>query len=340
MLAYDGVCTFELGIAVEVFGLPGMGPLWYSVAVCAERPGQPLAANGGVRIVADAGLAALERARTIIVPGWQPVETMPPGVLLEALRRAHRRGARIASICSGVFVLAAAGLLDGRRAAVHWANVDALARRYPRIAVDAEVLYVDEDDILTSAGRAAGLDLCLHIVRRDYGTETANQVARRLVIAPHREGGQAQFIPRPVPEESGDHLAKVLSWARQNLDKNLSIANLAAKARMSRRTFIRRFEQATGVSPGQWVLDARVSEARRLLEASGLSVEQVATAIGFGSADVLRHHFRSRLHVSPARYRSSFATDHHFHRQSETSKTQRPAVAGTEAVTRPPSARR
>jgi AraC family transcriptional regulator, transcriptional activator FtrA len=306
VLAYDGVCTFELGIAVEVFGLPGMGADWYSVLVCADRPGEPLAANGGVRIIADAGLEALDRAGTVIVPGWQYIDTTPPHALLEALRRAHTGGARIASICSGAFVLAAAGLLDGRRAAVHWANADALARKYPRIAVDRDVLYVDENDILTSAGRAAGLDLCLHIVRQDHGTEVANQVARRLVIAPHREGGQAQFIPRPVPSQ-GDRLGEVLLWAHENLDKDLSIAGLAAKARMSRRTFIRRFEEATGVSPGEWVLSARVNEARRLLEASEISIEQVATATGFGSADALRHHFRGRLYTSPARYRSSFA---------------------------------
>jgi AraC family transcriptional activator FtrA len=306
VLAYDGVCTFELGIAVEVFGLPGMGPDWYRVVVCAERPGQQLSANFGVKIVAEAGLNALVEAGTIIVPGWQDIEAMPPQPLLDALRRAHAKGTRIASICSGVFVLAATGLLDGRRAAVHWANAEALSLKYPQINVDPNVLYVDEGDILTSAGRAAGLDLCLHIVRRDHGTEIANQVARRLVIAPHREGGQAQFIPRPVPVES-DPLGDVFAWAHQNLDRDLSITGLAAKARMSRRTFIRRFEDATGTSPGEWVLQARLTEARRLLEATDMPTEQVAATTGFGSADALRHHFRSRFYTSPARYRSSFA---------------------------------
>jgi AraC family transcriptional activator FtrA len=212
VLAYDGVCTFELGIAVEVFGLPGMGEGWYRVVVCADRPGKPLLANGGVKIVADTGLEALDRAGTIIVPGWQDIAVDPPDVLIDALRRAHANGVRIASICSGVFVLAAAGLLIGRRVAVHWANAEALARRYPQLSVDPTVLYVDEGDVLTSAGRAAGLDLCLHIVRRDHGTEIANQVARRLVIAPHREGGQAQFIPRPVSAEH-DPLGAVFAWA-------------------------------------------------------------------------------------------------------------------------------
>ncbi len=221
VLAYDGVCTFELGIAVEVFGLAGMGSGWYRVVVCAARPGRPVAANGGVRIVAEAGLDTLRRAGTIIVPGWQSIEAHPPDVLLDGLRRAHANGTRIASICSGVFVLAAAGLLDGRRAAAHWANAESLSQKYPQIAVDPNVLYVDDGDILTSAGRAAGLDLCLHIVRRDHGAEIANQVARRLVVAPHRDGGQAQFISRPVAAQ-GDRLGNVFAWASRHLDGDLS----------------------------------------------------------------------------------------------------------------------
>jgi AraC family transcriptional activator FtrA len=306
VLAYDGVSTFELGIAVEIFGLTGMGPDWYRVLVCSDRPGQPLSANGGVSIVASAGLEALSRAGTIIVPGWQTIDSLPPTPLLDALKQAHADGKRIASICSGVFVLAAAGLLDGRRAAVHWANAEALSRKYPQIIVDPNVLYVDEGNILTSAGRAAGLDLCIHIVRRDYGTELANQAARRLVVAPHRSGGQAQFIPRPVPMEN-DRLGDVFSWARQHLEQDLSIARLAVEARMSRRTLIRRFEQATGLAPGEWVSQARMTEACRLLEATKMPIEQVASAVGFGSADTLRHQFRTRLDISPAGYRLSFA---------------------------------
>jgi AraC family transcriptional regulator, transcriptional activator FtrA len=306
VLAYDGVSTFELGIAVEIFGLPGMGPDWYRVIVCSDRPGQTLSANGGVRIVVDAGLDALDGAGTIIVPGSPDIDAPSSPAMLSALTRAHANGKRVASICSGVFVLAAAGLLDGRRAAVHWANADALGRRYPQITVDPDVLYVDEGNLLTSAGRAAGLDLCLHIVRRDYGIEIANQAARRLVVAPHRSGGQAQFIPRPVPRES-DRLGDVFAWARRNLDQDLSIDCLAAEARMSRRTLIRRCEEATGLAPGEWVLQARLTEACRLLETSRMPVEQVATAVGFGSADTLRHQFRTRLHTSPARYRSAFA---------------------------------
>jgi AraC family transcriptional regulator, transcriptional activator FtrA len=306
VLAHEGVSTFELGIAIEVFGLPGMGSDWYRVVTCSDRPGEKLSANGGVAIVTDAGLDTLAGAGTIIVPGSPDIDAPPSPAVVAALIEAHAKDKRIASICSGVFVLAAAGLLDGRRAAVHWANAEALGRRYPRIAVDANVLYVDEGNILTSAGRAAGLDLCLHIVRRDYGIESANLAARRLVVAPHRSGGQAQFIPRPVPPE-GDRLGDVFAWARRNLDRDLSIDRLAEKARMSRRTLIRRCAAATGLAPGEWVLQARVAEACRLLEATPMPIEQVAAAVGLGSAENLRHQFRTRLRTTPTRYRSSFA---------------------------------
>jgi len=305
VLAYDGVNAFELGLALEVFGLPNMGPDWYRVVVCAERPRRPVLSSSGVKIIADTGWQAVARAGTIIVPGWENIQAAPPEPLLECLRRAHRRGARIASICSGVFIVAAAGLLDGRRATAHWANAEALGRKHPAVRVDPNVLYVDDGDIMSSAGRAAGLDLCLHIVRRDYGIEIANQAARRLVIAPHREGGQAQFIPRPVQAE-GDVLAAVFAWARRHLNRDLTIDSLAERAKMSRRTFIRRFEEATGMSPGEWVVHARMAQARELLETTRLPIERVATATGFGSADTLRHHFRTRLDTSPARYRSSF----------------------------------
>ncbi len=305
VLAYDGVSAFELGLTLEVFGLSRMGTDWYRVVVCSERPGQPLAANNGLKVIADAGLGALARADTIIVPGSRDIVDSSPA-LLDALRRAHRRGARVASICAGAFILAAAGLLDGRRATTHWAHTDALSRRYPRVQVDANVLYVDDGDIMTAAGRAAGLDLCLHIVRSDHGTEIANQVARRLVIAPHREGGQAQYIRQPVPPVEGDALAVVFDWAQRHLDRDLTISSLAAKARMSRRTFIRRFEDATGMSPGEWVVQTRVAKARELLEATRIPIEGVATETGFGSADAMRHHFRLRLGTSPANYRAAF----------------------------------
>ncbi len=305
VLAYNGVNAFELGMAVEVFGLPNMGRDWYRVVVCSDAPRKQRAASHGIKIVADAGLSFLDRAGTIIVPGWQDIDAAPPVALLAALRRAHARGARIASICSGIFVVAAAGLLVGRHVAVHWASAEALARKYPLLRVDENVLYVDDGDIMSSAGRAAGLDLCIHIVRRDFGPEIANVVARRLVIPSHREGGQAQFIPRPVLAE-GDSLGKLRDWIRGHLEEKLTIAHLAAKSRMSRRTFIRRFEEATGVSPGKWVLRERTAQARNLLEATAMSIEQVAVAVGFGSADALRHHFRTRFKTSPLRYRLGF----------------------------------
>ena len=306
VLAYDGVNAFELGLAVEVFGLPDMGSDWYRVVVCSERPTEPIRANNGIKIVAETGWQTLARAHTIIVPGWQPITKAPPAALLGVLRRAHRRGARVASICAGVFILAAAGLLDGRRAAAHWAQTEALSRRYPSVRVDPNVLYVDDGDIMSSAGRAAGLDLCLNIVRRDYGVAVANRVAQRLVIAPHREGGQAQFIPQPVRTIENEALAPLFEWAQQHLDQDLSIARLAARTRMSRRTFIRRFKEATGQSPGEWVVRARISQARELLETTSKPIEIIATEAGLGSAGAMRHHFRSLLGTSPARYRSTF----------------------------------
>lgn len=198
-----------------------------------------------------------------------------------ALRRAHRRGARVASICAGAFILAAAGLLDGRRGTAHWAHTETLARRYPRVQVDANVLYVEDGKVMSSGGRAAGLDLCLHIVRRDHGAELANRVAQRLVIAPHRDGGQAQFIPQPVRKAEGDTLSSTFAWAQRHLDRDLTIANLAARAGVSRRTFIRRFEDATALSPGEWVVQARMAKARELLEGTRLPIETVATETGF-----------------------------------------------------------
>jgi len=305
LLAYHGVNAFELGIALEVFGLSNMGDGWYRIAVCAERPHEPVATGNGIGIVAGAGFSFLAQAGTIVVAGWHDIDASPPEPLLDQLRRAHARGARIVSICAGIFVVAAAGLLDGRRVACHWAHADALARRYPALNVDSRVLYVDDGDIMSSAGRAAGLDLCIHIVRKDFGAEIANDVARRLVVPAHREGGQAQFIPSPVLAE-GDPLAGLLAWILRHLDRDLTIDTLAAKVRMSRRTFIRRFGEATGLPPGEWVLHERVKRARGLLESTDMTVEDVASTVGFGSADALRHHFRVHFDTSPARYRMRF----------------------------------
>ncbi len=305
VLAYDGLCTFEFGIAVEVFGLPRPEIAdWYRFTVCAIEPG-PLAATGGFQLIAAGGLEQLRQADTVIVPGWRGIHTPVPESLLKALRAAHARGARLVSFCSGVFVLAATGLLDGRRATTHWRYAAQLALAYPDIRVEPDVLYVDEGEILTSAGSAAALDLSLHLVRGDHGPRIANQVARRLVIPPHRDGGQAQFIDRPVQPE-GAALAALFDWMRRNLQRELPISVLAKQARMSERTFLRRFEEATGTTPKDWVIEQRLSRARELLEGSGMGVERVATECGFGSADTLRHHFRTRLKLSPKRYRDRF----------------------------------
>ncbi|GAA0600791.1 transcriptional regulator FtrA [Caenispirillum bisanense] len=307
-LAYDGLCTFEFGIVVEVFGLPRpeVGPDWYSFAVAAADPG-PLRATGGVRVMADGGLDLLATAGTIVIPGWRDREERPPAALLHALRAAHAGGARLVSICSGVFVLAAAGLLDGRRATTHWRHVPILARDYPAVRAEPDVLYVDEGDVLTSAGSAAGIDLCLHVVRKDFGPRIANMVARRLVVPPHREGGQAQFIDRPVQARAEGRFAAVLAWLGDELPVGVSIDAMAARAGLSRRTFLRRFQAATGTTPGDWLTARRVARARDLLETTALAMEDLAAACGFGSAATLRHHFRLRVGVSPTDYRRAFA---------------------------------
>jgi AraC family transcriptional regulator, transcriptional activator FtrA len=307
-LVYDGLCSFEFGCAAEIFALPRpeFGDGWYDFTTAAVEPG-PLRAAGGLTVRADGGLERLDRAGTIIVPGWQGIDLAPPEALVRALRRAHARGARIVSICSGVFVLAATGLLDGRRATTHWRYAEALQARYPRVEVDPNVLYLDEGQVLSSAGSAAGLDLCLHLVRRDHGPEIANQVARRLVIAPHRNGGQAQFIERPLQSRPDSRLATLFDTMRARLTEPWSNAELARLAVMSERTFLRRFREATGSTPADFLIAARVDRARELLEATSLPVEEVATQSGFGAVATLRHHFQRRLGVSPATYRQRFA---------------------------------
>lgn len=310
VLAYDGLCTFEFGIAYEVFGLPRpeMGGGWYRYSVCGIEPG-PLRAAGGLSVLVDHGLEAMAEADLIVVPGWRAIDAEVPETLIAALRSAHERGARIMSLCSGAAVLAASGLLRNRRATTHWRYVASLAERYPDIAFDASVLYMDEGSILTAAGSAAGIDLCLHVVRSDFGAEAANSVARRLVLPPHREGGQAQFIHAPVPvEREGARLGPLLEWMRQNLDAEQPISVLARKAGMSMRTFQRRFEQTTGASVGAWLLKERLRHARGLLENDETSLEDIAVASGFGTPATMRHHFRKQLGTSPSAYRRSFGT--------------------------------
>jgi AraC family transcriptional activator FtrA len=307
-LVYDGLCTFEFGIAVEVFGLPRpeFGADWYRFSLCALDAG-PLRATGGLKVQTRGGLGGLRKAGTIIIPGWRDPDEVPPTHLLNALRRAHARGARLLSICSGVFVLAAAGLLDGKRATTHWRYVDRLRARYPRIGVEPNVLYVDEGSVLTSAGSAAGIDLCLHVVRCDYGAEKANQVARRLVMSPHREGGQAQYVREVAPTRLPSGMAPVLDWALARLDRPLGIDVLARQANMSVRTLARRFFQETGSTPHRWLTHQRLLAAQRRLETTDDSIDAVAAAVGFETAMTLRHHFRRAYGTTPTAYRRRFS---------------------------------
>jgi AraC family transcriptional activator FtrA len=306
-LVCDGLCTFEFAIVVEVFGLPRpeLPVDWYRFSVCSlERT--PLRATGGVKVVVASGLSALRGAGTIVIPGWRNPDEPPPPALLHALRRAHSRGVRLMSICSGVFVLAAAGLLDGKRATTHWRYVERLRARYPRIHVEPDVLYVDEGSILTSAGSAAGIDLCLHVVRTDYGAEIANQVARRLVVPPHRDGGQAQYVREPIRNRDTTGLAPTLEWAVGRLRHGLSVADLARRAGMSMRTFARRFVDETGTTPHRWLTHQRLIAAQRRLEVTAESIDRVAEAVGFETAETLRFHFRRAFGVSPTSYRKRF----------------------------------
>lgn len=306
-LAYDGLCTFEYAIAAEVFGLPRpeMGPGWYRFATAAVEPG-PLRAHWGLRVEVDGGMDLLDAADLVVVPGWKAADAPVPAALADALRAAHDRGARLASICSGAFVIAATGLLDGRRAATHWRYADALRAAHPRVSVDASVLYVEEGRLLTSAGSAAGIDLMLHVVRTDFGADAANAVARRLVVPAHRSGGQAQFVDRPVPRRRESRLAPLLDRLRAEPQHDWTVATMAREAAMSERSFLRRFVEATGEAPGRWLAAVRVEEARRLLETTTVPVEEVARLSGFGSTATLRHHFGRATALSPRDYRDRF----------------------------------
>ena len=309
-VAYDGLALFEFGIVTEVFALPRPElrlPNWYTFQVCSVED-HALQASGGVTVQAARGVRSLQRAGTIIVPGWRNPDEAPPAPLLKALRTAYAEGARLVSICSGVFVLAATGLLDGKRVTTHWRYAQRLRAKYPNITVEPDVLYVDEGRILTSAGSAAGIDLCLHIVRRDFGAEIANQVARRLVVPPHREGGQAQYIPEAVRKDNGGGLARVLDWAQANLDQQLQVEDLAKKAAMSPRTFARRFRQESGTTPHKWLTHQRVLAAQRRLETSDDSVDQVAEAVGLQTVATLRLLFRKNLMTTPTAYRMRFSS--------------------------------
>jgi transcriptional regulator GlxA family with amidase domain len=308
VLIFGGAPIFESSIPLSVFGVDRQdaGVPRYRLLVCAGEEG-PLATTGGLTLTAPYGLEALSRAGTIVVPAWRSISQPPPMEAIAALRKAHNEGARIIGLCTGAFVLAAAGLLDGRPATTHWMYAPTLAKRYPRVHVDPRELFVDDGDVLTSAGTAAGIDLCLHVVRTDHGAEAANALARRLVVPNRRGGGQAQYIDQSLPEEIGnDPLAEVVTWALENLNQQFDVEVLAARAYMSRRTFDRRFRTLTGSAPLQWLITQRVLQAQRLLETSDLSVDDVARRCGFRSPVALRGHFRRQLGVSPAAYRTTY----------------------------------
>ncbi|WP_202637934.1 helix-turn-helix domain-containing protein [Bailinhaonella thermotolerans] len=309
VLAFDGMAPFELGAVVEVFGLPRpeLDVPWYDLRVCAETT-EPLRIVGGFTMSARHGLDVFAAADTVIVPGVADVRAEVSPAVVAALRTAHARGARVVSICSGAFALAAAGLLDGREATTHWKYAGLLRTLHPRVRVNPDVLYVDHGDVLTSAGSAAGLDLCLHLVRKDHGAKIANAVARRLVIPPHREGGQAQFIEAQVRDmgEEDDAIARSMAWALANLAEPITVAALAREARMAPRTYIRHFTRRTGTSPIRWIITQRINASLPLLESSTAPVEEVGAAVGFESPATFRHHFTRAVRTSPSAYRKAF----------------------------------
>jgi transcriptional regulator GlxA family with amidase domain len=303
VLALDGVYPFELGIPSRILGAADGR---YEVLTCTVD-GRPVRSNADFTIGVQHGPEALETADTVVVAPVAPsaVTAELPDDVRDALARI-RPGTRIVSICTGAFVLAAAGLLDGRRATTHWQVADLFRSRYPHIELDPDVLFVDDHPFLTSAGAASGVDVCLHLVRKDHGSHLANTVARRCVVPPFRDGGQAQYIERPVPETGAAATAATRAWALQHLDEPLTLSELAAHARMSLRTFARRFQEEVGLSPGRWIVQQRVAQARQLLEASDLSVDQIAARVGFATGASLRQHLHAAIGVSPQTYRRTF----------------------------------
>ena len=308
VIAFVGISPFHLSVPCLVFCGNGRDPgiSKFEVVVCAAEE-EPLCTEAGFTIATQFGLSAVETADIVIMPSWHDDCRDAPFVLIEVLQRAHRRGATVAGLCLGAFPLAQAGLLDDRTATTHWLSVGTLAERYPKVKVNPDVLYVDEGDVLTSAGVAAGLDCCFHLLRRLSGAEVANHRAKRLLIAPHRQGGQAQFIERPLPITKSDgRLSRVLEWITQHLEKTHSIESLAERAVMSRRNFTRHFRQTTGTSFKQWLLNQRLAHAQRMLESSDTPIELVAQQTGFGTSLSLRQHFIAVLDISPSAYRKQF----------------------------------
>ncbi|MET7423727.1 helix-turn-helix domain-containing protein [Dactylosporangium sp. NPDC005555] len=300
----DGMLHFELGLACEVFGSApdAVRVPWYDVSVCGTGPVRV----GRFTLTPDRGLDHLARARTVIVPALADVDEDPPADLVRAVRAAHAHGARVVSLCTGAFVLAAAGILDGLRATTHWAHTDDLAARYPKVTVDPDVLYIDNGSVLTSAGKAAAMDLCLHLVRLDHGPAVANVVARRLVVPPHRAGGQAQYVTTPVPAGDGHPLASLLPWVMRRLDRPLTVEDLAARANMSSRHLARHFHAVTGTTPLRWLLTQRIRRAQELLETTDDNIDTIANAAGMGTATTLRRHFQRTVGVPPDTYRRTF----------------------------------
>ncbi|MDE3202709.1 MAG: helix-turn-helix domain-containing protein [Acidobacteriota bacterium] len=310
VVVYDGITPFELGVACDVFG-PEWEALfdtsWYRLYVCGLSP-RPVNVEGGFQVLPAHGPDRIASADTVVVLPTIGVD-QAPAEMTELLRKAHARGARIVSLCTGAFVLAAARLLDGRKATTHWSECALLASRYPEVTVDPDVLFVDQGTILTSAGSAASMDLCLHLVRQDHGAEIATRLARQLVVPPQRSGGQAQYIATPLPAlDESNLLAETVVWMQENLDQAITVEALAARSAMSPRSFARRFRAATGTTPYQWLLRQRVQLSQRLLETTDLSVEAIAERSGFSTASNLRKHFRRNVHTSPQSYRRTFQT--------------------------------
>lgn len=306
VVAFDRISPFHLSVPCVVFGEhpPGMPP--FNLQICSAEPG-PLKTTAGFSLGIKPGLQVLKTADSIIVPSWRDPDESPPPALLKALVAAHRRGAQVVGLCLGAYVLAQAGLLDGRHATTHWAYARDFAQRYPLVKLDADVLYVEEDRLLTSAGTAAGIDCCLHMVRQRYGAEAANRVARHLVVPPHRQGGQAQFIEQPMPTSAREsRLSDLIDWVRGKLDQPHTLDSLANQALMSRRTFTRQFRQLTGTTVGKWLQDERLALTQRLLETSEHSVDAISTLAGYGSAESLRHHFKQAFGISPTTWRRTF----------------------------------
>jgi AraC family transcriptional activator FtrA len=304
----DRVAPFEFGTVCEVFGIDrqeeGVPPIEFRV--CGERPGEPLRTSVGASLIPDLGLDALDGADLVAVPAATLRDDYPPAVL-EALRAASARGSTLLSVCSGAFILGAAGLLDGRPCTTHWRHADELAERFPKALLDPDVLYVDDGDLVTSAGTAAGIDAALHIVRRELGAGPAAAIARRMVVPPQREGGQRQFVRLPIPECTADSLTPVLTWLQDNLAVEHTVSALAKRAQLSERTFARRFVEETGTTPHRWLTMQRVLLARHLLEETALGIDEIAERSGFGSAALLRHHFHRVVGVAPTDYRRTFA---------------------------------